>query len=112
MTPEVAVSIPFTGALPAGDESHRGIDQKSVAQCFQFQFSGLFRMQIFRLDSISPQSSQGCRQSSQSDIGAVLIELMVSAGQVPIRVSVARKAPVPARTTASHLRLEILKGAA
>src|SRR6266436_4921548 len=82
MAPEVAVSVAFPRTLATGNELHRDIDQKSIGQGFQFQFSGLFRVRIFRLDSINPQPRQRSSQSSQSDIGAVLIELKVSVRQV------------------------------
>lgn len=88
MFQKVPEPVALLRALPSGNQLHGRIDQKRIRQRLQFQPSRLSCVMMIRPDTVQPHSCQRSRQSSDRDVGRVLIELVVPSGQVVFDVTI------------------------
>src|ERR1700756_4121349 len=88
MTPEPAVTRSFFRTLATGYELHGRIDQESIGQCFQFEFTSLLGVFVLLLETISPQPARRGSRRPQTDIRDVAEQIYVTRGQSPAGLSI------------------------
>src|SRR5579862_5818525 len=61
MLEKVSVAVAFARALTAENKLHGRIEEESIDQSFEFQFSGLAGVLMFGLDAVKPNAAERSR---------------------------------------------------